>query len=72
MEHPEPLAPGEPVALSFSLTPAPARLRAGEILQLDVASRTDLLRNAVLQFDIPAPPYFSRNRCTTDRTATSS
>jgi hypothetical protein len=53
------------VTLAFSLTPGPTRLRAGERLRLDIASRTDLLRSDVshghIQFDIQAPPYFSRN-----------
>src|SRR5260370_25701843 len=39
----EPLTPGEPVALAFSLTPAPMRLGRGEKLQVDVARRTDPL-----------------------------
>jgi putative CocE/NonD family hydrolase len=62
---PEPLTPGEPVSLAFSLTPGPTRLKAGETLRLDIASRTDLLKSDVshghVHFDIPAPPYFSRN-----------
>jgi uncharacterized protein len=62
---PQPLTPGEPVTLSFSLTPAPTRLERGEKLRFDVASRTDLLRSDVshgyVHFDLPAPPYFSRN-----------
>lgn len=62
-EHPEPLTPGEPVTLTFSLTPGRARLRPGERLRLDVASRTDLLRSpGHAYFDMPVPPYFSRNR----------
>lgn len=60
-----PLVPGEPVQLRFSLTPAPTRLEAGETLRLDVASRTDLLRaspgDGYAQFDLPVPPYLSRN-----------
>ncbi len=64
-EHPQPLTPGEPVVLCFSLTPVPTRLRAGEKLRFEVASRSDLLRSDVshghVQFDLPAPPYFSRN-----------
>ncbi|OYX82450.1 MAG: hypothetical protein B7Y84_19600, partial [Azorhizobium sp. 32-67-21] len=51
--------------LAFSLTPAPTLLQPGERLRLDLASRLDLLRSNVskgyVQFDIPAPPYFSRN-----------
>ncbi len=64
-DDPQPLMPGEPVALSFSLTPVPTRVMAGEKLRFEVASRTDLLRSDVsqghVQFDLPAPPYFSRN-----------
>ena len=62
---PQPLTPGAPVDLAFSLTPAPTLLQPGETLRLDIASRLDLLRSNVskgyVQFDIPAPPYFSRN-----------
>jgi hypothetical protein len=62
---PEPLIPGEPVSLAFSLTPAPTLLRAGERLRFEVASRTDLLKSDVghgyVHFDMPVPPYFSRN-----------
>ncbi|HEY4009340.1 MAG TPA: CocE/NonD family hydrolase C-terminal non-catalytic domain-containing protein [Acidobacteriaceae bacterium] len=61
----EPLTPGEPVLLRFSLTPAPARIRRGDKLVFDVASRTDLLRSGpshgFVHFDLPVPPYFSRN-----------
>lgn len=64
-EHPMPLTPGERTSLCFSLTPGPTRLRRGERLRLDVASRTDLLRSDIrhghVQFDLPAPPYLSRN-----------
>jgi predicted acyl esterase len=63
--HPEPLTPGEKVSLVFSLTPAPVRLRPGDRLRFDVASRTDLLKSDVshgyVQFEMPVPPYFSRN-----------
>lgn len=62
---PQPLIPGEPVTLCFSLTPQPTQLSAGDRLQFDVASRTDLLRSDVshghAQFDLHVPPYFSRN-----------
>lgn len=62
---PEPLRPGEKVSLDFSLTPSPVRLRPGDSLRFDVASRADLLKSDVshgyVHFDIPAPPYFSRN-----------
>jgi putative CocE/NonD family hydrolase len=61
----EPLHPDEAVTLRFSLTPAPVRLEPGETLQLDVGSRTDLLRespsNGYAQFDLPVPPYLARN-----------
>lgn len=62
---PEPLKPGERVPLVFSLTPCPVRLRTGEKLRLDIASRLDLLKSDVshgyVHFDVPAPPYLSRN-----------
>lgn len=61
----EPLRPGEPVVLRFSLTPAPVLLRRGEALRLDVGSRSDLLRlgpgDGWAQFDLPVPPYLCRN-----------
>ncbi|QNK02213.1 CocE/NonD family hydrolase [Dyella telluris] len=61
----EPLVPGEPVTLEFSLTPAPVLVRQGEQLRLSVASRTDLLRSDQshdhAHFDCQVPPYFSRN-----------
>lgn len=61
----EPLHPGEPVTLRFSLTPAPVRLAHDDVLQLDIGSRTDLLRDnpshGFAQFDLPVPPYLSRN-----------
>jgi uncharacterized protein len=60
-----PLVPGEPVELRFSLTPGPVQLRPGERLRLDLGSRTDLLRkgpgDSYAQFDLPVPPYLSRN-----------
>ena len=65
IDTPEPLTPGVPVRLVFSLTPQPVVLRPGERLRLDIASRTDLLRSDVshgrAQFDMQVPPYFSRN-----------
>ncbi|HET6394753.1 MAG TPA: CocE/NonD family hydrolase [Blastococcus sp.] len=61
----EPLVPGEPVALRFSLTPGPVRLGPGETLRLEIGSRTDLLRKdpgeGYVHFDMPVPPYLSRN-----------
>ena len=60
-----PLVPGESVDLRFSLTPGPVHITTGERLRLDIASRTDLLRKSpgdgYAQFDLPVPPYFSRN-----------
>ena len=65
IDQPEPLAPGVSVTLRFSLTPRPAVLKRGELLRLEIASRTDLLRSDVshghAQFDMQVPPYFSRN-----------
>lgn len=65
IDVPQPLTPGEPVALRFSLTPRPVVLKAGERLRFDIGSRTDLLRSNVskgyVQFDMQVPPYFSRN-----------
>ena len=65
VDQPEPLVPGLPVTLRFSLTPQPVMLRAGEHLVLDVGSRTDLLCSDVshghAQFDMQVPPYYSRN-----------
>ena len=64
-EKPEPLEPDSPVSLSFSLTPGPTRLKRGERLRLEVASRMDVLGRTAADghahFDLPAPPYFSRN-----------
>ena len=64
-DRPQPLTPGEPVTLRFSLTPSPVALVPGEKLQIDIGSRTDLLRSDVShgfeQFDMIVPPYFSRN-----------
>jgi predicted acyl esterase len=63
--HRQPLTPGEPVTLRFSLTPAPVRLKPGEKLRLDIASRSDLLRmspaDGYAQFDMPVPPSLCRN-----------
>lgn len=61
----EPLTPGVPVTLRFSLTPSPFAMAAGERLRLDIGSRTDLLRGdpgeGHIHFDCQVPPYFSRN-----------
>ncbi|WP_244406143.1 CocE/NonD family hydrolase C-terminal non-catalytic domain-containing protein [Methylocella silvestris] len=65
IDAPEPLVPGVPVTLRFSLTPHPVVLKPGDRLRLDIASRTDLLRSDVshghAQFDMQVPPYFARN-----------
>ena len=65
IDAPEPLTPGVPVTLRFSLTPQPVVLKPGERLRLDIGSRTDLLRSDVshghAQFDMQVPPYYSRN-----------
>lgn len=65
IDTPEPLVPGVPVTLRFSLTPQPVVLKPGERLRLDIASRTDLLRSDVshghAQFDMQVPPYYARN-----------
>ena len=65
IDTPEPLTPGVPVTLRFSLTPQPVVLKPGERLVLDIASRTDLLRSDVshghAQFDMQVPPYYARN-----------
>jgi uncharacterized protein len=65
MDKPEPLVPGEPVTLLFSLPPHPVILKKGEKLRLDLASRTDLLRSdpghGYEHFEMVVPPYFSRN-----------
>jgi uncharacterized protein len=61
----EPLTPGEPVELRFSLTPGPTVLAPGEVLRLELASRSDLLRgdlrDGYCQVDLPVPPYLCRN-----------
>jgi predicted acyl esterase len=61
----QPLRAGEPVLLRFSLTPAAAVIRKGEVLELDLASRTDLLhipvRDGFIVPDMAVPPYFARN-----------
>ena len=63
--RPRPLTPNEPVVLRFSLTPAPVRLRRGERLRLQIASRTDLVESDAAHgrahFPLQVPPYFARN-----------
>jgi uncharacterized protein len=65
ISSPEPLTPGEPVTLRFSLTPHPVIFKPGERLRLEIGSRSDLLRSDAshghAQFDMQVPPYFSRN-----------
>jgi uncharacterized protein len=63
--EPEPLVPGRPVILRFSLTPHPVVFKTGERLRVEVGSRTDLLCSDAsrghAQFNMQVPPYFSRN-----------
>ena len=61
-------ASGNALDLWVAVTKLPvyeAALALCERLRLDVASRSDVLRSDVshgyVQFDLPAPPYFSRN-----------
>jgi predicted acyl esterase len=65
IDIPEPLSPGMPVLLKFSLTPQPVVLKPGERLRFDLGSRTDLLRSDLshdhAQFDMQVPPYYARN-----------
>src|SRR5262249_56369564 len=60
----QPLDAGKPVLLRFSLTPAAAMIRSGEALELDLTSRTDLLRTPVREGfivpDMAVPPPFPR------------
>ena len=61
----QPLVPGKPVILRFSLTPGPTQLMPGEKLRLTIASRTDLVESDMAHdhahFHMQVPPYFSRN-----------
>lgn len=61
----EPLVPGVPVTLRFSLVPTAARFEKGEKLLLQIASRTDRVKGKLFEgyvhFDLEVPPYFSRN-----------
>lgn len=65
VSEPEPLAPGQPVTLRFSLTPHPVVFKTGELLRVEIGSRTDLLcsdaSHGYAQFNMQVPPYFSRN-----------
>lgn len=64
-QFPEPLTPGTPVTLSFSLTPTANLFKAGHRLRLEIGSRPDLLRATVfdnfIYFPYEAPPYPARN-----------
>ena len=66
-EHriPEPLTPGEPVVLEFSVTPTANLFKKGHRLILEISSRPDLLRATVfdgfIYFAYDAPPYPARN-----------
>ena len=61
----EPLTPGEPVTLRFSLTISANLFREGHRLLLEVGSRTDLIgasfAEGFVYFDLDAPPYPARN-----------
>lgn len=61
----QPLTPGQPVVLRFSLTPAPTRLKRGEKLRLTIASRSDLVESDMAHghahFHLQTPPYCARN-----------
>jgi uncharacterized protein len=60
ISDPQPLTPGEPVVLRFSLTPHPFMAKRGERLRFEVGSRTDLLLSNAshgrAQFDMQVPP----------------
>ena len=62
----EPLTPGEPVRLVFSLTVSANLFRRGHRLLLEIGSRTDLIgasfAEGFVYFDLDAPPYPARNR----------
>jgi uncharacterized protein len=66
-EHrsPEPLTPGTPVVLTFSLTPTANLFKKGHRLRLEIGSRPDLLKATVfdnfIYFPYEAPPYPARN-----------
>lgn len=66
-EHraPEPLTPGTPATLTFSLTPTANLFKPGHRLRLEIGSRPDLLRATVfdnfIYFPYEAPPYPARN-----------
>ncbi|MGH2480854.1 MAG: CocE/NonD family hydrolase C-terminal non-catalytic domain-containing protein, partial [Ktedonobacteraceae bacterium] len=64
-QSPEPLTPGIPVTLAFSLTPTANLFKKGHRLRLEIGSRPDLLKATVLDnfiyFPYEAPPYPARN-----------
>lgn len=61
----EPLIPGDPVTLSFSLTPTANLFKKGHRLKLEIGSRPDILNATVfdnfIYFPYEAPPYPARN-----------
>jgi predicted acyl esterase len=61
----EPLQPGCPETLHFSLTPTANVFLAGHSLRLEIGSRPDLLKATVFDemvfFPYEAPPYPARN-----------
>ncbi len=62
---PEPLTPGIPAVLTFSLTPTANLFKKGHRLRLEIGSRPDRLRATVfdnfIYFPYEAPPYPARN-----------
>jgi uncharacterized protein len=75
----DPLTPGEPVRLSFSMTVSANLFRRGQRLLLGIGGRTDLIgasfTEGFVYFDLDAPPpYPARNtratKCTRARTPT--
>jgi predicted acyl esterase len=62
----EPLTPGEPVTLVFSMTVSANLFRKEHRLLLEIGSRTDLIgatfAEGFVYFDLDAPPYPARNR----------
>jgi len=61
----QPLTPGKPVRLVFSLTVSANLFRQGHRLLLEIGSRTDLIgasfAEGFVYFDLDAPPYPARN-----------
>ncbi|GER90276.1 acyl esterase [Dictyobacter vulcani] len=64
-QYPEPLKPGSPVSLCFSLTPTANLFKTNHRLRLEIGSRPDLLKATVfdnfIYFPYEAPPYLARN-----------